>query len=541
MIYESTMSNRLTDAGVGRMSLWKTLQTVITRVVENGKLRAGLLFLFVFHAVGIVFVASRQGPGMSSDSVFYASAARAFAATGELVTYSGAPLAAWPPGFPLTLGWAIRLGLDLESFATALNLACVALVVLLTYQLAVVTLKSSGLALLSALLVSAAASTVRVFSMLWTEPVFAVLVLVTLVVLAHAAGEMETNWYWLLIVAVAVTVATLFRFAGFALIPVVALGVALAFRRRGWIRAVSIGFAAAVAASVGMLLVLYRNLLLGGSLLGTRAPNPHSARQILWASFADLSQYLLPVKTAWATEVGILIAVLLLFAVWRIVRARNLGLLVVAAFVVIYWPFLWYSAFSAGIDLPNERLTSPIHGPMVAMAVFAIRELWARLPLAQPPVTVKHHAARALVFLGVSVLGASVILSLMVGWKYALSAAQRGIGHNSIASLESPLARAIRDLPAVAGVAANDANQAYWATGRTPMLQTPRIGYVYEALGYESMEKFIDRTRDGSVTHLAFFDANIRGVSEPDELVAAGVKIELIADYSDGSLWQVTN
>ena len=362
MIYESTMSNRLTDAGVGRMSLWKTLQTVITRVVENGKLRAGLLFLFVFHAVGIVFVASRQGPGMSSDSVFYASAARAFAATGELVTYSGAPLAAWPPGFPLTLGWAIRLGLDLESFATALNLACVALVVLLTYQLAVVTLKSSGLALLSALLVSAAASTVRVFSMLWTEPVFAVLVLVTLVVLAHAAGEMETNWYWLLIVAVAVTVATLFRFAGFALIPVVALGVALAFRRRGWIRAVSIGFAAAVAASVGMLLVLYRNLLLGGSLLGTRAPNPHSARQILWASFADLSQYLLPVKTALATEVGILIAVLLLFAVWRIVRARNLGLLVVAAFVVIYWPFLWYSAFSAGIDLPNERLTSPIHG-----------------------------------------------------------------------------------------------------------------------------------------------------------------------------------
>ena len=58
MIYESTMSNRPTDAGVGRMSLWKTLQTVITRVVENGKLRAGLLFLFVFHAVGIVFVAS---------------------------------------------------------------------------------------------------------------------------------------------------------------------------------------------------------------------------------------------------------------------------------------------------------------------------------------------------------------------------------------------------------------------------------------------------------------------------------------------------
>lgn len=43
------------------------------------------------------------------------------------------------------------------------------------------------------------------------------------------------------------------------------------------------------------------------------------------------------------------------------------------------------------------------------------------------------------------------------------------------------------------------------------------------------------------MTHLAFFDANIRGVSEPDELVAAGVKIELIADYSDGSLWQVTN
>lgn len=85
------------------MSLWKTLQTVITRVVENGKLRAGLLFLFVFHAVGIVFVASRQGPGMSSDSVFYASAARAFAATGELVTYSG--MLRWQLGRQDSLPW----------------------------------------------------------------------------------------------------------------------------------------------------------------------------------------------------------------------------------------------------------------------------------------------------------------------------------------------------------------------------------------------------------------------------------------------------
>lgn len=120
-----------------------------------------------------------------------------------------------------------------------------ALVVLLTYQLAVVTLKSSGLALLSALLVSAAASTVRVFSVSLDRTGVRGPRACDIGRAGPCRRRDGDELYWLLIVAVAVTVATLFRFAGFALIPVVALGVALAFQRRGWIRAVSIGFAAA--------------------------------------------------------------------------------------------------------------------------------------------------------------------------------------------------------------------------------------------------------------------------------------------------------
>lgn len=498
-----------------------------------------ILILLILHAVAIVLLASSLGPGMSSDSVFYASAARSFAETGELVTHLGSPLSAWPPGFPVVLGGALRVGLDLELFSVALNAVCVALVVLLTYSLGHVTLSSPLLALLSAGLVSVSASTVRVFSMLWTEPVFSAITLATLVLLVRAVREQRFGLREVSMAAVAVSAATLVRFAGVTLIPVVAIGAMLAVRRSGWVRATALGVASGLTASAGMVFVMYRNIVFGGTLLGTRAPNPHSVRSIVFATLDAMSQYVLPVKTPLAGEIGAVAAILLLLSVWLAFRAGLYPMWIVAGFVAIYWPFLWYSANRAGIDVPNERLTAPILGPMVVLTFYVLRDLYVRIAAnydsRRTAKSVVLNSIRLLVVLFVAL---SATTSLRVGWGYAISMSRTGMGHNSVASLSSPLGASLASLPPEARIAANDANHAYWASGRRPIIQSPRIGYVYESLGYESLDTFKARIRDGSVTHLAFFDANIRGVSEPQELVAIGVPIELVAVYPDGSLWR---
>lgn len=341
--------------------------------------------------------------------------------------------------------------------------------------------------------------------------------------------------------AMAVSAATLIRFAGVTLIPIVAIGAMLAVRQRGWLRASALGAVWGLAASAGMVFVMYRNLLFGGTLLGTRAPNPHSLRSILFASLGDVSQYVLPVRTPLATEIGGVAAIVLLLSVWLAFRARWYPVWVVVGFVTIYWPFLWYSANRAGIDVPNERLTAPILGPMVVLTVYALQELHG-LVLGRRDSDSRRAsnplALNSIRFLGVLFVVLSAGVSLRVGWGYAISMSRTGMSHNSVASLSSPLAASLASLSSEARIAANDANHAYWASGRKPIIQSPRIGYVYESLGYESVDTFKARIRSGSLTHVAFFDANIRGVSEPQELLAAGVPIELVAVYPDGSLWR---
>lgn len=511
--------------------------TWLTETIDRR--RIPILILLVLHAVAIVLLSSSLGPGMSSDSVFYASAARSFADTGELVTHLGFPLSAWPPGFPVVLGSAVAVGLDLESFSVALNAVCVALVVLLTYSLGLITSRSPLLALLSAGLVSVSASTVRVYSMLWTEPVFSTITLATLVLLARAVREQRFGMREVTLAALAVSAATLVRFAGFTLIPVVAISAMLAVRRSGRGRACALGVASGLAASAGLFYVMYRNVSFGGTLLGPRAPNEHSMRSIAFASLDTLSHHILPARTPLATEIGALAALVLLLSLCLAFQARSYPMWVVAGFVGIYWPFIWYSANRAGIDVPNERLIAPILGPMVVLIVSALRVGYDRATVIfDSRRTPKSGAMNSLRVLVTVLIALSAVTSLRSGWGYAISMSRTGMGHNSVASLRSPLAAALANLPPDAGIAANDANHAYWSSGRRPIIQSPRIGYVYESLGYESLDTFKARIQEGSVTYVAFFDANIRGVSEPHELIEAGVRLEFVAAYADGSLWR---
>jgi hypothetical protein len=481
----------------------------------------------------LVVAATRLGPGVSPDSVKYASAARAFASSGELTSFSGAPLTIFPPGLPVLLGLAVSAGVDLEGAAIALNLVCVGLVVLLTYVLASQALRSTLLALLAAAAVGLSAATVRVFSMLWSEPPFCVLALAALALLARASDEQALPWWRILAVGALVSLATAIRFVGFTLIPIAALGALLATRSEGRRRATLAGLATGAAASIGLALVALRNVGLGAGPLGDRTPSGASIAGVVLDGLRTVGSFGVPSSLPLlATAVGALLACLLLHAAWRIARERTPALVLLAAFVAVYALSLGYGQIAARIDPVNQRLLAPVFTPLLILAIHAVRDLQRRFVGTSP-----GRLAAALRAGAAGMLVAASAVSMAQGSRFALDASRHGIGYNRVASLASPLALSLAGLPQDAGIATSDAARAYWTSGRSPIVQIPRADRPERTA--ERIRGFAERIGRHAVTYLAFFDAG-EAVVTPEDLARSGIELRRVATFADGTLWEAS-
>jgi len=492
----------------------------------------------IYPAV-LVLVGSLHGPGLSPDSVGYVAAARSFAESGALLTISGEPMTIWPPGFPVILGSFLRWGLDLEATVVGLNVICVMLSVALSYLLAKETLASSPLGTLGALVVSASASTASLFRMLWTEPSFIVLTLLTLVILARGFRKGRIAWWEIVTIGIAVALATSIRFVGVTLIPVVALGAFLSRRSLGWVKAAVSGIAAGGIASIGFGLVAIRNLSFGASPLGDRSPSGLSLMIVLFQSVRTVGSYLAP--SSWilvAAAIGAALACLMIYAVWRAFWQRDAALIVISVFTVSYWVMLWYSQFATRIDPISDRLTAPIFAPMVILVTYGVRELGCFTERNVERFLVDSRMRKVLTSFGATVLMAALVFSGAVGLTNAWRDARVGIGYNNIASRNSPLALALVDLPPQTGIAASDAAKAYWTSGRSPITQMPRDGYYWSPEETaKDLRSFGNRVARGEVKYVAVFNGYT--LLTPQTSPEVGIDMRLIATFEDGSLYEV--
>lgn len=499
---------------------------------------AVLAFLVLYPAT-LVVIGSRHGPGLSPDSVGYLAAARSFARTGELLTISGEPMTIWPPGLPVMLGTLMRLGVDVEAAAVALNVVGVALSVALTYLLAVETLRSRPLATLCAAIVSVSTSTVGVFTMLWSEPSFVVLTLVALVVLAHAGRRGDIRWWEVVALGVAASLATTIRFVGFTLIPVIALAsFVVAGRSRSRIRAVMVGVTAGGLASIGLVAVVVRNVSLGASALGNRSPSGLSLTSVLRASLETVGAYVVPRGPApLLLAIGVPLALLMSFAVWRALRLKDIPLVILSGFTVAYWVMLWYGQIATRIDVITDRLTAPIFTPMVILAIHGCRE-WGRALVGNGWWSRMRERRLGTVAVGggivalVGTLTFSAILGMGQTWRNA----RDGNGYNSIAVRESPMGQAIVDLPADTGVAASDQAHAYWISGRriAPMPQQGRYWTPEDTANATRL--LSQRVRQEEVGFLVIFDGYT--VITPETSTAMGIEMHLVAAFADGAIYE---
>lgn len=313
------------------------------------------------------------GVGLSQDSVIYMAAAHNLALGQGLTSLDGTPITLWPPLYPATLALLTRLlDVDILVLARAINIILAALVVLLTGVYARQLRITPAFGLGAAAMTAWAYPLVATRIMAWTEPPFVLFVLLALMALTHYITHRRLRA--LVVFAIATALATVTRYIGVILIPI-GLVVYLAYSQGRWATRLATALGLAAIAAAPLALVLARNWLVSGRLIGSRHPPTLTLMQNVTATIHVATGWFRPAALAdngFVVLVVVLLAQLVVAAVIlaypqrRETRDSVLHLNVPAVlFIVGYVAFLLVSTLSTNLNLIDDRYLIPIFVPLM--------------------------------------------------------------------------------------------------------------------------------------------------------------------------------
>lgn len=433
--------------------------------------RLTLTALSIYPAV-MIAIATVKGPGISIDSVSYAAAAESWASSQRLLSYDGSDLSIFPFGLPVMIGTLMAVGMGLNSAVIGINAVATSLTVLAGYFLGRQVLRSPAWALIAAAGMALMASTIRVGSFLWTEPVFSALIAWCLVLVAWAVRTRRGDWWIPVAAGVLVSAGTTFRYVGVVAAPVIALGVACAAPNR---RAVK-GLVAALVGSLGLLASAGRNIILGASPLGERYPGSVDVQGAILGLVRMWGEYLAPASTTSLTVVfGAIVLMLLISGSWLVVVTKNGPGILAAGFVAVYWTAILVSQVGTRLDVATERFGAPALIPSLVLVLLAVRSLLGAMNRQVATVSNRDPGQSQWWLLGAAAVAGALIvaLSTLHAFRFTVDGAQRGLGLNSEASKNSALAVVAAQLPANLVVASNDPWRVWWSREGSPVLDYP--------------------------------------------------------------------
>jgi hypothetical protein len=248
-----------------RLTTPREFPTYATQLWSRATLFAQKHFALVVTAclisASLVWVATRQGVGLSPDSLQYLEASESVVAGQGLTTigWDGQriPLTHYPPAYPLLLSAGSWLGLSFETTARVSNVVLFAATLVLIGLIVRRIAPHPSWAAPAAVFVAALThDLVVVHSMAWSEPLYLTLTLGGLFALALALDRHSLPL--LILAAAAAAAASVVRYVGVANIGVVGLVTLLWWRSNKWMR---LGTPAML--SLVMVLPLLTTLLLG--------------------------------------------------------------------------------------------------------------------------------------------------------------------------------------------------------------------------------------------------------------------------------------
>jgi hypothetical protein len=246
-----------------------------------------------------------------------------------------------------------------------------------TYLIGKQLFDNPWLPLLAASILALNPSTLRVFTELWTEPLFSALVAILVFVLVRSVRMGKFSRAALAVSTVLVWGLIWLKFLGviFALLVAftyLATSVHRSTRER-WLKTsliVGLGL-------IGVVPIAIRNLALGAGAFGNREQAYITLESAVTNGVQEFGRIVVQPETSGTGGViGVVIGLLILMGCWLAWAKRNRAEQVVGLSVVIYWGALWVSQISTHVDASIERFLIPIMGPMILISIDAVREVW---------------------------------------------------------------------------------------------------------------------------------------------------------------------
>jgi 4-amino-4-deoxy-L-arabinose transferase-like glycosyltransferase len=331
---------------------------------------------------GTLAITSGAGPGLDPDSMSYMEAATTLAHAGALRDVqrdwesadSTMPLAHWPPGYPVAIAGAERLGFGARQGARVIG-AIAAFVTIAVITWLVGAVAGVGPGIVAGLLVLVTPAVVQVHESMLSEPLFIALLVLTLAAMVRAPARP-------LVSGTLAGLASIVRYAG---ISVVGGVVVWQFARTGTLRErVERAMTAAVPAV----------LLQGAWVLRTmHGAGPSAIRQIslygeitstLREGWRTTSAWLVPgMGEVWGIFVGVGVAVLIGVAIWeaRPLRERQAAALAGVLLAACYLALVLASRLIADPGIPlDDRLMAPLLVLVEVAMVLIIAPAWRGWP-----------------------------------------------------------------------------------------------------------------------------------------------------------------
>jgi len=341
-----------------------------------------------FRSIGgslVLISTSRYGAGISPDSISYISAARSLVHGGGFTITGGTPVVAWPPLYPALLalfGWVFNL--DPMKTANVLNAFLYGFIIYAGGVLSLRYLSSTPvLAILGVVLILASIPLFNTAVMVWSEPLFILLVLLSIISSQYYLRKRDT--ISLLALAILVSLACLTRYIGLML---VLWGIALisfhagANKRKKLVHALSFSLVTIAPLAAW----LSRNYALSGTLFGLRAPVVNTLDKNLSFVFNRFLVWYIPDKIAdhraWLILIGLcaglLAGVSLINGVSK-KKLRHLLLDPMLSFTLIYLTVLVVLATVTATDGIGDRLLSPMYVPLTLLLLTSCYTIMKRI------------------------------------------------------------------------------------------------------------------------------------------------------------------
>ena len=337
----------------------------------------------------LVVIANWSGVGWSWDTSDYVAVGRNFASGNGLLDATGIPMTVRPPGLSILIGIGDLLGLSVNLTVQILNVICAIVTVLGTFHLLQIAKVEKNVALIATAFVAFSPALLWQYSMIWSEPPFIALVVISMIVALRPA---ELSKFTLLVVLL---ISLFFvRYVG----PVFAVSVALSaawFDRHklGLIRSAFINFAILLVSLVPVWYWLQRNQSIDGTLTGARTPAGGSLLNPLKTFAATLGSWVTanPVEggiyLSWNNYpnntkilgVLVLIAIAILLTIYFLPQSRaeylessSNVLLLSGSIAVIYVAFSAYRFVHFELGPLDNRMMIPIFVPLILIVAVLV-------------------------------------------------------------------------------------------------------------------------------------------------------------------------